>query len=270
LTLTLVNRVFGKAAIDLLPSHLSLIPVAAYLYRNRIEDLESLSVNDLEKIKRWLLLVNFNGYYSARTSPRLQKDLDSVYGSGSNTFPYDELLENIRKSKESAAVIDGADIQEGKFKDILKRPNKSYLFLLYTVLVDNDAEDWMGNSLRMLQMKSLAKAHIFPREELGKRYLSSRLYSELYDEEERELEAKGVNGIGNITLMSREINSEISDDLPANYLKRFHKNILNQHFIPTREDLWNIERFEEFTEERTNLIKDFIKNRYPDIYHESR
>jgi hypothetical protein len=70
--------------------------------------------------------------------------------------------------------------------------------------------------------------------------------------------------------MSREINSEISDDLPANYLKRFHKNILNQHFIPTREDLWNIERFEEFTEERTNLIKDFIKNRYPDIYHESR
>jgi hypothetical protein len=269
LTLTLVNRVFGKAAIDLLPSHLSLIPVAAYLYRNRIEDLESLSVNDLEKIKRWLLLVNFNGYYSARTSPRLQKDLDSVYGSGSNTFPYDELLENIRKSKESAAVIDGADIQEGKFKDILKRPNKSYLFLLYTVLVDNDAEDWMGNSLRILQMKSLAKAHIFPREELGKRYLSSRLYSELYDEEERELEAKGVNGIGNITLMSREINSEISDDLPANYLKGFHKNILKQHFIPTREDLWNIERFEEFTEERTNLIKDFIKNRYPDIYHES-
>jgi hypothetical protein len=36
-----------------------------------------------------------------------------------------------------------------------------------------------------------------------------------------------------------------------------------------RRDLWSIDRFEEFTEERTNLIKAFIKNRYPDIYRES-
>jgi hypothetical protein len=269
LALALVNRVFGKAAVDLLPSHLSLTPVAAYLYRNSIGDLESFSENDLERVKKWLLLVNFNGYYSARTSPRLQRDIDTIYGSSSNTFPYDELLENIRQSKESAAVIDGEDIQEGRFKDILKRPNKSYLFLLYTALVDNDAEDWMGNSLRMLQLRSLAKAHIFPREVLGRRFLGGRLYSELYNEEERELEARGVNGVGNITLMNGEINSEIGDDLPEDYLKKYHESILKQHFIPTRGDLWSIESFEEFTTERTNLIKDFIKNRYPDIYHES-
>jgi hypothetical protein len=46
------------------------------------------------------------------------------------------------------------------------------------------------------------------------------------------------------------------------------KKHTEQHFIPMRRDLWSIDSFEEFTEERANLIKDFIKNRYPDIYHE--
>jgi hypothetical protein len=32
-----------------------------------------------------------------------------------------------------------------------------------------------------------------------------------------------------------------------------------------RRDLWSIDSFEEFTEERAKLIKDFIKDRYPDI-----
>jgi hypothetical protein len=31
-------------------------------------------------------------------------------------------------------------------------------------------------------------------------------------------------------------------------------------------DLWSIDSFEEFTEERAN----FIKNRYTDIYHEEK
>jgi hypothetical protein len=35
----------------------------------------------------------------------------------------------------------------------------------------------------------------------------------LYGEEEREVEARGVNGIGNITLMNGEVNSEIGDNL---------------------------------------------------------
>jgi hypothetical protein len=35
----------------------------------------------------------------------------------------------------------------------------------------------------------------------------------LYGVEEREVEARGVNGIGNITLMNGEGNSEIGDNL---------------------------------------------------------
>ncbi len=263
LALALVNRVFGEAAVDLLPSHLSLIPLAAHLYKNEIGGLESLSEGDFNMIKKWLILVNFNGYYSAKPAQRLQKDLETVYGSASNSFPYRELLENIRRSRESAAVISGEDIKDGRFIDILK--SKSYLFLLYTLLVDNDAEDWKGSPLRTVRLRGLAKAHIFPREVLVSRFLTGGLYGE----EERKLEEIGINGIGNITLMNGEINSEISDKLPEEYLVQYHESILNQHFIPARRDLWHIDSFEEFTEERTNLIMDFIKDRYPDIYEES-
>jgi len=75
--------------------------------------------------------------------------------------------------------------------------------------------------------------------------------------------------MGNITLINAEINSEISDKLPGNYLTEYLDSILKQHFIPIRRELWDIESFEEFTEERTNLIKNFIKSRYPDIYHDN-
>ena len=54
----------------------------------------------------------------------------------------------------------------------------------------------------------------------------------------------------------------------SDFLK-YLDSILKRHFIPIRRELWDIESFEEFTEERTNLIKNFIKSRYPDIYHDN-
>jgi hypothetical protein len=65
-----------------------------------------------------------------------------------------------------------------------------------------------------MQLRSLAKAHIFPREALVVRFLSGSHYGE----EKREIEARGVNGIGNITLMYGEVNAEIGDKLPEDYL----------------------------------------------------
>jgi hypothetical protein len=53
LALSLVNRVLREAAVDLLPSHLSLIRVAAYLYKNRVGSPENLSEGDFNTIKKW-------------------------------------------------------------------------------------------------------------------------------------------------------------------------------------------------------------------------
>ena len=78
LALSLLSKVFGEAALDLLPSHLSLVPVAAYLYKSRINGLESLSERDFNMIKKWILLVNFNGYYTAKAATRLQKDMETL------------------------------------------------------------------------------------------------------------------------------------------------------------------------------------------------
>lgn len=64
--------------------------------------------------------------------------------------------------------------------------------------------------------------------------------------------------------MDKEINSEISYKLPENYLPRLQQKLLKQHFIPER-DYWNIENFEEFTEQRVKLIIEFMKEHYNEI-----
>ncbi|MBC7091772.1 MAG: hypothetical protein H5T50_07710 [Nitrososphaeria archaeon] len=83
--------------------------------------------------------MNFNGYYSAR----LQKDIETVCQRGD--FPFEELLQNIQRNKPLATKITKENIIEGYNKDILKRPNISYLFLLYLALTENEANDLAGN-----------------------------------------------------------------------------------------------------------------------------
>ncbi|MEM4494334.1 MAG: DUF262 domain-containing protein [Candidatus Caldarchaeum sp.] len=261
LALNLVKEIFGYAALDLIPSHLSLIPLSCYLYKERMEGLESLSEKDLSLIKKWLLLVNFNGYYSTRPSSRLQKDIETVHASSGESFPYNELLENIKKGRKSATEITSESIEEGRYRDILKRPSSAHLFLLYILLADNKAENWKGKLIKLCNLSDLAKAHIFPRDMMKTSFLSS----ELYDEDERNLISKGINGLGNITFMDKEENSILSDKLPEHYLPDYSKELIKQHFIPSQE-YWSIDRFEEFTEQRTKLIIDFMKGHYSDIF----
>lgn len=263
LSLTLVNKIFGKSALSLLPSSLSIIPVACYLHKERIKNLETLSEADLINIKKWLLLVNFNGYYSARTSTRLQRDIDTVYQNSSNSFPIADLIGNITRGRRSAAKLTYESIEEGRYRDILKRPLIAYLFLLYVALVDNNAENWKGTLIRECEFEKLAKAHIFPRSILSKKLLNANAY----EEDERSLASSGINGMGNITFMDRDVNNSLKDELPSKYLPDYSEELRKQHFIPGSK-YWDIKRFDEFTEQRTNMIIDFIRQRYNDIFSE--
>ncbi|MEM2258238.1 MAG: hypothetical protein QXU87_09885 [Candidatus Caldarchaeum sp.] len=254
----------NKAGLDLLPSSPSLIPIACYLHRENVESLESLSQDDLLNIKKWLLLVNFNGYYSARTSQRLQRDIDTIYQeSPGNPFPYKLLLKNIEKGKKTATALTRDSIAEGKDKDILKRPNKAYLLLLYTALTDNNG-NWKGKPIRECVIEELSKAHIFPCAILSKKFLNAGVT----DDEDKALAPQGVNGLGNITFMDREENSMLKDELPAKYLGNYSGDLLEQHFIPSEEEYWEIDEFEDFIERRTNIIIDFVKQRYNDLFTE--
>jgi hypothetical protein len=257
LTLDLMIEIFGSAVIDLIPSHLSLVPIASYLHWNGITNLATLDESDKRNIKRWLIIVNFNGYYSTRPSTRLQKDIESACFKGA--FPFEELIENIKNNRPLAAKISKASILDSNSKDVLKRPNIAYLFILYTALVENNGDDFTGKLIKNVKHEELARHHIFPRTLMREQY---RIPEEVSEED---YPIRGINGLGNITFINKEKNSEIYNEGPKNYLAKYSQETLKRHFIPIEDEFWDVKKFDEFTEERVNQLYEFLKNLYPDI-----
>jgi hypothetical protein len=257
LTLDLIGEIFGLAAIDLIPSHISLVPVACYLHFNGVTNLATLNRLDKMNIKKWLIIVNFNGYYSTRPSTRLQRDTETACFKGA--FPFEELMENIRKNRPLAAAVSKDSILEGYSKDVLKRPNIAYLFILYTALVDNNADDFTGKLIKNAKHNELSRHHIFPRALIREQY---NIPEEMSEED---YPIRGINGLGNITFINKEINSEIYDEKPKNYLAKYSKETLKRHFIPIEYEFWDVKKFDEFADKRIEQLYEFLKSRYPDI-----
>jgi hypothetical protein len=83
---------------------------------------------------------------------------------------------------------------------------------------------------------------------------------------EEDYPIKGINGLGNITLVHTDANSEISDEEPKEYFNRYRREDLTKHFIPVNDDkLWDLKKFDDFVEKRIEKIYDFLKERYQDI-----
>lgn len=245
-------KTLGINDLSILPSQLTLVPVVKFFYENGVEDLNSLSGGELRDVEKWFILVNFRGYYSSQTDTKLQKDLELV---SSSKFPLSELLNNM-KSRRVKLTVDWADIEKGLNTDILLRAGRNFLFLLYLLLIKEDADDWTGRTLRTCKFRELAKHHIVPRE-----HLRGRVEFESKDEEKRK-----INCLGNITFVSKTVNETIGDSDPAVYLKDYDdQKILLKHFIPTDASLWKIwevDDYDRFVEERGKLIYKAGKKHY--------
>ena len=209
----LVRRCIGIAAPYFLTTQLSLVVLATYMHSRAYRDPGKVPEADVEAVRDWLVLVNFHGYYSANPSGRLQKDIETVKGS-SGPFPFDDLLSNIKETRGGATSITSSQILRGLDADLLRRSGQPYLFILYTVLCLSGASGWEGTLIRELGSGSLEKHHLFPRS----------LFRTISEEEGY------VSGIGNITLISPFLNSELSDRPPVEYLHQYGEE-LRRHFI---------------------------------------
>ncbi|MEM0328489.1 MAG: hypothetical protein QXN53_07960 [Thermoproteota archaeon] len=89
--------------------------------------------------------------------------------------------------------------------------------------------------IKSLKFEEIARHHIFPRKILAERY---NIPKEASDED---YPLKGVNGLGNITLVCTEVNSEVSDEEPAKYLTKYRSEDLEKHFVPTDRTIWYLQ-----------------------------
>lgn len=252
---------------QLLPSQQTFVPLAKYFYTTDIEDFENLSSREIDQIKHWFILVNFVGYYSTSPDSKLETDL-SVISESNGTFPYNKLLKNIEQRKYPTKIRKDL-FMRGLNVNVTKRSGRQYLFILYLLLAQENADDWTGRLITQVPYDSLAKHHIFPRE-----FLDQNLVID--DPTDKEIM---MNNLGNITFINKSTNSEIGDlpphddDARRYYAKErgyiskigLSENTLMSHFIPLDRELWKLENYEEFLRKRIELMYSALKKKYPQI-----
>jgi len=252
LTLNILKKELGITNSRLLPSQTPLIPIATYFYKRNIDSLDDLDPSDIRNIINWFVLVSFTGYYSSQTDTKLDRDIEVI--KEKNVFPINELIENM-KTRKSKIKITNNDVKRGLNLNVLRLQGRSHLFLLYIILTKKEADDWNGMLINKRKLLELARHHIFPKE-----FLEQNL-----NPEDPELKETLINNLANITFIHKDINSEIEDKSPSEYLPDFIESA-KKHFIPTDQNLWKIEQYTTFLEYRINEIYSKGKELFSEIF----
>jgi len=251
LTVRFLEENLGIKDTRILPSQIPLITIAKYFSSNGITDINQIPSEVAKLIESWFILVSFIGYYSSQTDTKLEEDLGIV--KDNRDFPFNDLLSNIEKRRFPTKIRKG-ELEAGLKINVLRgRQGRSYLFLLYILLIKNDATDWTGERLKIIPFDGLDRHHIFPREFL-KKNLKTEGNRDVY-----------INNIGNITFVKKEVNSEIGEEYPHKYLSKY-KAYIEKHFIPMDENLWRLETYEAFLNARVSIIYSKACKFYPEIF----
>ena len=169
----------------------------------------------------------------------MDRDLEIIKG---DHFPLEVLIENMRE-KKAKIKISREDISKGLNLNVLRVQGRAHLFMLYILLVKKKADDWNGILIREGKLSELAKHHIFPRN-----FLEEKL-----ELEEPETKETLINNLANITFIHKDINSEIEDTPPEEYVSDYLDSA-RKHFIPTDKNMWLIEQYNTFLNYRIKQI----------------
>jgi len=218
-----------------------LVPLVAYLSKNG----GSFESGLKNQFLYWMFLALIWGRYSGQTDQRLDRD---VYLAINSSQPVSDLINEI-EDQRGRIEIKPADLEGRGSGNPLHR-------MLYVIAKFNKATDWAnGGSLQdtMGDYYSIQSHHIFPQ---------AFLYRNGYNSENH-LDKKKVNEIGNRAFITRDANFDISDENPAEYLKKVsdkYPEALKQQMIPTDQSLWQVEKYNDFLVARRKMIADSINS----------
>lgn len=230
----LIDKELGISSTQFIPSQIALLPLFEYAYNNKVENVSGISKSIKNGMISWFLIASFNAMYSSSANRKLEEDLSVI--KQSKKFPKKELF-SAMKDRIRTTTIEKKDIFY--YSNVLRgRTGAEYLMLLDVLLYRKRATDWTGKPIKS---ENTAIHHIFPRECLKE--------SGVFDD-------KTVNCLANLTLIDPGINSEIGDELPVKYIPEYlkDKDVLEEHFIPDKKHLWEINRVEDFLDARLKLI----------------
>jgi len=236
----LLNMISGRLGLDhsrVLGGRYAFPVMTCYLAHNggKLQD-----ARQQDKMLYWYVHSFLSGRFTGSTESVLNQDL-RVLDDTSNTL--DRLIEQLRLSRR--------DLQIRPEDFAVSTLGARYYPLLYMLTRVYGARDW-GNGLvlsaHMLgKLNALQVHHIFPK---------ALLYKYGYSQSE-------VNAIANFCFLTQDSNLDISDRESSIYFKEIEHNFpgaLASQWIPMDSDLWKIERYTDFLEERRKLLADAANN----------
>ena len=183
--------------------------------------------NKMGLLAYWFIVSYINRRFSGKSWPSLNKDIKAILESEE---PVDTLIENLKEDR-SILTTKPEDIRGNQFKFIL--------YCLFKQLRTKDFVTGFGiDSISASKSNRLDFHHIFADNILKK--------SQYKDKKE---------DIANKTFLTNKSNKKLSDSDPT-YLSEYSKELLKAHLIPDDKNLWKLEKYEEFLQERRRLISE--------------
>lgn len=200
-----------------------------------------------DKLLFWFTQAGMWGRFSGSTESFIDKDL-SVLESGSGV---DGLLDALRLWHGSLSI------EPGHF-DGWSLGARFYP-VLYMLTRMGEARDW-GSGLPLKanllgKMNKLEVHHIFPK---------AKLYKDKRQRNE-------VNALGNFCFLTKDTNLVIRDAYPHDYfveVESRHPGTLASQWIPMDENLWKMENYLDFLEERKKLLAAEANQRMSALLHD--
>jgi hypothetical protein len=206
-----------------------------------------LNEKNRDKLLFWFVQSGMWGRFSGSTESYIDKDLSALESSDNGLNP---LLEQLR------LWHGGLRVESGHFKGWSL--GARFYPVLYMLTRMGEACDWgTGLPLKANLLGSMSKLevhHIFPK---------SKLYKAGYNRAE-------VNAVANYCFLTKETNLNISDRFPEEYfeeIERAHPGALASQWIPMDRNLWKIENFLDFLEERQKLLAEETNKRMLELLH---
>ena len=209
--------------------------------------------SELEKrrLLYWFYAAQMWARYSGSMESELQRDIKAL----SIEHATDELILNI-VSKVGRIKVEPKDLK-GKGRA------SPFYNITYVTACNSGAIDWF-NGMKLYTGHIGAKYaiethHIFP---------TSRLYKEGGLDSNNRADIARVNEIANLAFLTKEANLKATDNLPSIYLPHVlgkYPSALKTQFVPENPQLWEIQNYDAFLEERRRLISEGINKFMEDL-----
>ena len=231
LALDFVEGNVGIPGSELLPSHMSLIPLCA-IFSER----DHLVGDEARALRRWLLLANAFSRYVGATETTLNQDLAAL---GPQSQHIQGLLDLLLRDLRSEPKVTAGDIERSG-------TNSPFFPLAYLAVVGNGAADWFtGIKIRrdsFSEDQNIEYHHIFPR-----KFVDAMDNVDRYTRDE----------MANMAFLGQKANRKILSRKPADYLAEIAEHDperLTNQFVPMDPQLWELDRFADFLAARRELL----------------